>query len=312
LGRCVFITGPNAGISRQIKTYLGQGSAASYAQAVTNDNPYIWLPLNGSAADSSGHAFSGTVHGTVTFGQTSLMAGDSGTAAAFDGSTGFITVPAPKPTNWHQGLTFEFWYKLTAANPNQPAGIYDTNPGGGTLPKNLVFGYSGTDQPPGVMWSPDKPYIGLQSPGANTVQHVVCVYNGAQSLTVYINGTLWDSETAPGSGTFNWINPFHVGHAHTGAGNLWFAGTLQHFAVYTYPMSPNQVATHYAAGTSAVGTNNVGKFVMLHPFPYTPNVGDQFTAWPGCDKAYVTCQNTFNNTLNFGGQKDMPQPETGI
>ena len=51
-----------------------------------------------------------------------------------------------------------------------------------------------------------------------------------------------------------------------------------------------------------------------------PALGDSFIAWPGCDRLQSTCVDKFNNyvtvdgvaTLRFGGQPNIPQPETAL
>ena len=52
-----------------------------------------------------------------------------------------------------------------------------------------------------------------------------------------------------------------------------------------------------------------GTFTLRRPFPYTVSPGDTFTAYPGCDKTKATC-NLFSNILNYGGETDIPVPET--
>lgn len=58
-------------------------------------------------------------------------------------------------------------------------------------------------------------------------------------------------------------------------------------------------------------TNAVGIFYLLNPFPFDIEVGDAFTAYPGCDKSQTACT-AFGNLLNFGGQSYIPEPETAL
>lgn len=51
---------------------------------------------------------------------------------------------------------------------------------------------------------------------------------------------------------------------------------------------------------------------LIQPAPYAVQVGDTFTAYPGCDKTTATCQNKFNNLVNHGGQIGIPAPEMAI
>lgn len=54
------------------------------------------------------------------------------------------------------------------------------------------------------------------------------------------------------------------------------------------------------------------KIKMIAPFYFDVEVGDTFTIYPGCDKTMDTCNTTFANLLNFGGQPFIPAPETAI
>lgn len=44
-------------------------------------------------------------------------------------------------------------------------------------------------------------------------------------------------------------------------------------------------------------------------FPFTPAVGNAFTAWPGCDKHGATCVSRFNNYARFMGFEYIPVAE---
>ncbi len=49
-----------------------------------------------------------------------------------------------------------------------------------------------------------------------------------------------------------------------------------------------------------------GRLVLVLPMGKTVKVGDVFDAIAGCDKTRETCQNKFNNILNFRGEPDVP------
>jgi hypothetical protein len=51
---------------------------------------------------------------------------------------------------------------------------------------------------------------------------------------------------------------------------------------------------------------------LIAPFPFTVAVGDAFTAYPGCDKTVNTCTVKFSNLVNFGGEDNIPKPETAV
>ncbi|MET4238627.1 DUF2163 domain-containing protein [Bradyrhizobium sp. RT10b] len=55
-----------------------------------------------------------------------------------------------------------------------------------------------------------------------------------------------------------------------------------------------------------------GEMDLMAPLPFTINVGDTLTAYPGCDKQFATCAQKFNNLPNFGGFPFIPAVETAV
>lgn len=56
--------------------------------------------------------------------------------------------------------------------------------------------------------------------------------------------------------------------------------------------------------------NASGAFSLIYPLSVVPNIGDTFTAYPGCDKLQATCANKFSNQANYRGFPYAPTPET--
>ena len=52
--------------------------------------------------------------------------------------------------------------------------------------------------------------------------------------------------------------------------------------------------------------------LLVFPLEFEPSAGDDFVAYPGCDKTQATCVNKFNNVANFRGFPFVPVPETAI
>jgi len=50
-------------------------------------------------------------------------------------------------------------------------------------------------------------------------------------------------------------------------------------------------------------------FALLIPFPFQITPGDAFRAYPGCAKNQTACT-AFGNLINYGGQSNVPVPET--
>ncbi len=47
-------------------------------------------------------------------------------------------------------------------------------------------------------------------------------------------------------------------------------------------------------------------FTLWLPMPNAIAIGDTYSIYPGCDKRFTTCKNTFNNAANFGGFPYVP------
>ena len=52
-----------------------------------------------------------------------------------------------------------------------------------------------------------------------------------------------------------------------------------------------------------------GALTLMAPWLIAPNPGDTFSVVAGCDRTFTTCQNKFNNKVNFGGTPYVP-PQT--
>lgn len=67
-----------------------------------------------------------------------------------------------------------------------------------------------------------------------------------------------------------------------------------------------------AGATRTVKAYTPGVFTLSRALPYTPAVGDAFTAYPGCDKSQATCTNKFNNVANIKAFPYIPVPATAL
>lgn len=67
-----------------------------------------------------------------------------------------------------------------------------------------------------------------------------------------------------------------------------------------------------AGATRTVKSYTPGVFNLSLPLPFTPGVGDTFTAYAGCDKAKATCGSKFNRLASFRGFPFVSVPEASI
>ena len=225
----------------------------SYDSVIAAASPAAWWKLadgsGSTAADSSGHGWTGSAS-NVTFGEASTpVAGN--TTALFNGSNSSIT------TSWVPGglsaLTIEIWANLD----------------GMSLPSYPVFFDNGTpwaDNNGAEMHieSGDLRFrIGNGSTFADVFTgslpasgwaYVVGTYDGANAH-LYMDATLLGSSPLTGNiGVSGYTSSF-IGY---GAGGLssW-PGLLAECAVYSYALTPTQVAAHYAAASGSTPSGTV-------------------------------------------------------
>lgn len=53
-------------------------------------------------------------------------------------------------------------------------------------------------------------------------------------------------------------------------------------------------------------TNSTGEFSLYTAMPEAIQVGDAYSVYAGCDKAFATCKNKFSNVVNFRGFPHIP------
>jgi len=63
-----------------------------------------------------------------------------------------------------------------------------------------------------------------------------------------------------------------------------------------------------AGEESVIQEYTTGQFKLMPPFSAAIAAGDQYTAWPHCQKTYGGCAN-LANTVNFLGFRHVPRPE---
>jgi hypothetical protein len=233
LGRIVFTSGQNKGITRSIQRYLAPASSgptdngllaaaqrytphSSYLEAVMADKPLAYWRLGQNGNDYSGNGYNLTVNGGVSFGNPGALVGDPMTSAYFDGATGYAISDIPDPQTFpgtEAAITIEFWVKTPQT---QAQGLFDTNPAGDLLPggyrqapgtnalRGFNYGYGGFE------WNPAAPALAFGYP-ANAWTHVVVIFFGNQAINVYANGRLAAAASAAGAGYYEWTG-FQIGY----------------------------------------------------------------------------------------------------
>jgi uncharacterized phage protein (TIGR02218 family) len=117
--------------------------------------------------------------------------------------------------------------------------------------------------------------------------------------------TLYDSGCGLASGNFT-----VTGNTTANSTTLQINCNLAQAAGY-FDLGVIRFSTGDNAGVErTVKLHTTGVLIPSFPFPYTPSAGDLFTARPGCDKRYATCNSAkFSNGGNFRGFEFIPAPE---
>jgi Concanavalin A-like lectin/glucanases superfamily len=256
-----------------------------YDAVVLADHPGLYLAMDefssGSEPDLSWHGISGTYRGGVP-GSATLPNGNL--AADFNGSSQFLTVPSSAglsiPTTGE--LTWEAWIRPdTLQFPVSTGGYVDW--------MGKCANYSPTCEWEARIYNATNPqnrydrmsaYVfnntaGLGSgadwqPNQNELQagqwlYVVGEYqtlttgsgcSGPGTINIWVNGVKWDAAAHHPTGCLSQYgvtpaagsSPLNIG---TMARDSWFKGAIGKVAIYTYLLSPAQIAAHFQAMTGA-------------------------------------------------------------
>lgn len=188
----------------------------------------------------------GTYAGSVALGQPGALAGDRGTAVAFDGRTAGATV-ASSPSlkvNW---ITIELWVKKITESG---AGFYVAKnvAGGGGVGSSwfqlLNNGSSGRLEFR-VTGDVDPVLVSSTALAVNTWYYVVATYDGT-AAKLYLNGKL-DGSLAAVVAPTQTDDPLYIGRRVDGFFNN---AVLQEVAIYPTALAADRIAAHWRAATA--------------------------------------------------------------
>ncbi|MEV6964289.1 LamG-like jellyroll fold domain-containing protein [Hamadaea sp. NPDC051192] len=220
--------------------YAGNPATTPVARWKLND------PSGSQAADTAGNSNINRTGG-VTF---------TGTAATFDGSTGYLSVDDPI-VDTSQSFTIAAWVTLADKNANHPV-VLKSSRGSSSFylmyeqatDKWLATGsmttYSGN-------W---KPIRSTSSPAAGAATHLAVTYDAtARTYSMYVNGTLESTVT----GVNNRQDPrgsFYIGKY----SSYYMSGSIRDVQIYQGAMTVTQIAavkSGQATATVARTYNNL-------------------------------------------------------
>lgn len=219
-------------------------AAQNYANVVLADGPVGYWRMNATSgttqADASGNARTATIVGGVTLGQPGAIT-DGDTSMLLDGSTGDLTVGSGLTVTG--ACTFEAWLYDTSGVLSDYKGILVLQTG-----TNALLMSSGKKAQCSLNLSSGQKNVQSTSVlAANRWNHVVGTFDGADVITVYINGAM-DKQTAGLAGTLvtGGTTRFLGSDDAVTTARFW-QGRLDEVALYNKLLTPAQVATHYVA-----------------------------------------------------------------
>jgi hypothetical protein len=249
-------------------TVASASPSATYDQAVLNDSPSFFWPLNESSGATANDLSPHGVNGTYESGTTQGAAGPSQvsstqTATSFNGTSG--NVVSNTAVTGPQQFSVELWFKTTTDEGGKLVGFGDQQTGmSGSYDRHIYMMNDG--QLTFGVWTGQTNTI--ETPGVyNDGQwHHVVATVGPSGMTLYVDGHLIGTNSNTSAQVFNgfWriggdnLNGWNLdpwgssSQGMTQPGSYYFQGSIGDVAVYPTALSAAQVATHYAAANVGI------------------------------------------------------------
>jgi len=206
------------------------------------DNFAVTPPLADSKGTNNGDYLNGPILGVG-----GAIAGDSNTAAQFDGLNDYGTVARQISDDF----SIEFWFKSTqglGANNTQwwqGAGLVDAEVSGTANDFGVSLGSDGKVVA-GVGGTPDVSIVSSGGYDDGSWHHVVFTRTKTSgALQLYVDGA--SAGSATGS-TASLTSPANINFGRIQTGTFYFLGSLDEVSIYTTALSGPTVTSHYNAG----------------------------------------------------------------
>jgi hypothetical protein len=217
-----------------------------YSPVILADNPLGYWRLGESdpsmpAVDATAKKGNDGIYiGNVTLGLPGAIAGDTDTAFAVDGVTGFAVIPSAKGGTFH--LRNNFSLEAWVINPGQ------ITPGtAGRIFSNGLYGlgiFRGRDKLRFTTFYVQDYDSDVVVPQDGAYHYVAVTFDSDNTAHFYLDGTLQQSIPGPGPTRDDGHN-LQIGGSENGE---LFTGTIDEAAIYKYVLTDDQIAAHYAAG----------------------------------------------------------------
>lgn len=221
--------------------------ADAYGAMIYNAQPELYWrydEASGSSLADAAQGVAGGLSGSYQRGQTGALANGVGNAVKLDSGNAYSSTSYSSPSIY----SMETWFKTTSNQGGKVIGFGDNQTGtSGNYDRHvymqddgkLVFG----------VWTGQANTISTSQAFNNGTWHHVVATQGPSGMTLYVDGVLQgtNAQTAAQTYTGYW----RVGGDNTwGSSSAFLNGTYDETAVYNRVLSSDEVASHYAVGSS--------------------------------------------------------------
>jgi hypothetical protein len=242
----------NAGTAPIALTFVNPPSGDPEVVAVMADHPTAFWRLNelaGPTAIDYAGGNDGTYNGSgVTYGIAGPP-GDPETAVQFDGTAGRVVVPYTPALNPSGPFTIEFWARPNAVGFYGPVSSMTIDRSGG-YEFYLRGNFTGYEFHTAAAGGYNMITGNGTTPPLGAWAHVVGACDGANNISLYINGYLVGTNNNVTAGTppytANLSNPFYIGCRRSSS--TFFNGAMSEVAFYNYALTSTQILHHSAVG----------------------------------------------------------------
>ncbi|MEU0092656.1 LamG-like jellyroll fold domain-containing protein [Kribbella sp. NPDC006257] len=248
-------------------TTYGSAPGSRYRSSILDSQPESYYRLNDDANPAASEVFTnfGKDNGTyksVTNNAAGALTGSSDTAASFSGATApsYVTLPNGAIRK-NRNQSVEMWFKILAKGLTNPLLGYQNAGVEGTSTTGMPILYVGTDGLlRGQFWNgAAAPMASVNPVDEGNWHHVALTSNGAVQ-TLYVDGAQVGTITGRNVDHANMVSN-QLGAAFAVAPGAWpgwgtklrnyLTGAIDEVALYSRPLSADQVAAHYQLGKNA-------------------------------------------------------------
>jgi hypothetical protein len=247
--------GTNVSSKSSAVTVTVAGVNANYATTVKADSPFLYWRLGEasgtSAADASGNGRTGLYQGSVALNQAGAITGDTNTAVRLGGTApndGYVTSQSTTAVTNPQVFTLELWFKTNSTAGGKLIGFGNARTGLSSQYDRHIYMTNGGWLVFGV-WAGGPVILHTSTSFNNNAWHQVVATLSGAGMRLYVDGKLISSRANTVAQAYNgyWrVGGDKLDNWQSKPTNRFFKGTVDEVSIYSYALSADQVAEHFA------------------------------------------------------------------